>query len=192
MEDLGRMKTQRAFLTALAKQTLKLENVLKLGEIADIAKKYVETNIDFDTIKNYIPYAVTFDAEKLKTETLPGESKLTNGVWIYVADKTKTKNIVSELFTLETESNGITVQILNGTEDSEKLTELADILKTCGYTVEKTDKTTATSKTTIINRTDKTEDVCQTLRNDIGIGTMTTGENNAGVDFTIILGKDYE
>lgn len=192
MEDLGRMRTQRAFLTELAKQTLKLENVFKLGEIIDIAKNYVETNMDFETIKNYIPYAVSFNTANLKTETLPGESVLSNGVWIYAANQTKTKKVVTELFELKTESNGITIQILNGTGDSEKLTELVEILETCGYKVEKTDSTTATSKTTIINRSGKDEETSEALKNDIGIGVVTTGENNAGVDFTIILGKDYE
>lgn len=191
-EDIGRMKTQRAFLTAVAKQTLKVENVLKIGNFLDIAKKNVETNLDFNTIKDYIPYMVAFDVAKLKTETLPGESKLTNGVWIYVADKTKTKALVEEMFALKTESNGITVQILNGTGDSEKLTALEELLETSGYKVAKTATTTQTSKTTIINRTEKSEEISKRLKQDIGVGTITEGENNAEVDYTIILGKDFE
>ena len=192
MEDIGRMKTQRAVLTALAKQTLKIENVLKLGDIIDIAKDHIETNIDFNLMKNYIPYAVTFNTNNLKTDTLPGAPKLANGVWVYAADKNKTKKVVSELFSLETERNGITVQILNGTGNNDVITEISEILETCGYTITKVGVTSITSKTTIINRTGKEESEARSLRNDIGVGTITSGEDNAGADFTIILGKDYE
>ncbi len=191
-EDIGRMKTQRAFLTAVAQQTLKVENILKIGEFLDIAKNNVETNLDFNTIKDYIPYMVAFDTANLKTETLPGESRLANGVWIYVANTTQTKKIVEEMFALKTESNGITVQILNGTGDSEKLAALEELLETSGYKIEKTSTTTQTSKTTIINRTRQSEETSEKLKQDIGIGTITAGEDNAEVDYTIILGKDFE
>ncbi len=191
-EDIGRMKTQRAFLTAVAQQTLKVENILKIGEFLDIAKNNVETNLDFNTIKDYIPYMVAFDTANLKTETLPGESRLANGVWIYVANTTQTKKIVEEMFALKTESNGITVQILNGTGDSEKLAALEELLETSGYKIEKTSTTTQTSKTTIINRTEQSEETSQNLKQAIGIGTITAGEDNADVDYTIILGKDFE
>ena len=191
-EDIGRMKTQRAFLTAVAQQTLKVENILKIGEFLDIAKNNVETNLDFNTIKDYMPYMVAFDTANLKTETLPGESRLANGVWIYVANTTQTKKIVEEMFALKTESNGITVQILNGTGDSEKLAALEELLETSGYKIEKTSTTTQTSKTTIINRTEQSEETSQNLKQAIGIGTITAGEDNADVDYTIILGKDFE
>lgn len=38
IEDIGRMKTQRAFLTALAKQTLVPANITKIPDFIDIAK----------------------------------------------------------------------------------------------------------------------------------------------------------
>lgn len=66
VQDIGRMKTQRAFLTALAKQTLVPANITKIPEFLDIAKQYVETNIDLNTIKDYVPYAVNFNTDNLK------------------------------------------------------------------------------------------------------------------------------
>ena len=59
------MKTQRAFLTALAKKMLSWKSVTKINGILDIAQKYVETNLDFNAIKDYIPYAVEFDINNL-------------------------------------------------------------------------------------------------------------------------------
>ena len=80
-EDFGRMKTQRAFLTALAKQTLKIENISKINTFIDIAKKYIETNLDFSVLKDYIPYAVEFNIDNLQTQHLPGQSERASRNW---------------------------------------------------------------------------------------------------------------
>ena len=99
--DLGRMRTQREFIMQTLKQTLKPENVFKIGQILDVAKENVQTNVDFNVAKDYIPYAVEFNTENLLTETLPGTTpdwKQTNNVSIFVVDKKKTAELVQELF----------------------------------------------------------------------------------------------
>ena len=101
--DIGRMRTQREFITEVMKQTLKPENVLKLTKIAEIAFKNINTNMTFSTIKDYIPYAVSFNTENLKTGVLPGTPELANKVWIYTVNQRQTKQIVEELFSEEEE-----------------------------------------------------------------------------------------
>ena len=53
---------------AVMQQTLKPGNIFKIGEILDIANKYLETNIDFSYIKDYIPYLKAFAKEKATYE----------------------------------------------------------------------------------------------------------------------------
>lgn len=99
--DLGRMRTQREFIMQVIKQTAKPENIFKLGEILDIANEDLITNLDFNTLKDYIPYAVEFNTDNLLTATLPGTTpdlSTTNNVSIYVVDKKKTKAMIEELF----------------------------------------------------------------------------------------------
>lgn len=109
--DLGRMRTQREFIMQVLKQTLKPENIFKIGEILDVAKETVTTNVNFDVAKDYVPYAVEFSTENLLTSTLPGTTpdwKQTNNVSIFVVDKEETKKLVKELFhdrDLEQEEN---------------------------------------------------------------------------------------
>lgn len=98
MEDLGRMKTQRNFITATLKQVLKPSNIFKLKQIVDIMNEDVTTNMDLSKLKAYISYAVKFDADNIRTDMVPGTTELCNGVSIYVADKTKTKSVVNDLF----------------------------------------------------------------------------------------------
>lgn len=99
--DLGRMRTQREFIMAVIKQTAKVENIFKLGEILDVAEKNVTTNVDFGVAKDYIPYAVEFNTDDLLTATLPGTTppwNQTNGVSIFVVDEDETAKLIQELF----------------------------------------------------------------------------------------------
>ena len=47
-QDIGRMRTQREFIQATLKQTLKPENIFNLTQIAEILYKNITTNMTFD------------------------------------------------------------------------------------------------------------------------------------------------
>lgn len=208
--DLGRMRTQREFIMEVAKQTLKIENITKINEILKIAEEEVETNIDWNTMSNYIPALMNFKPENIRTETLPGVPEYCNGVAVYLVNETKSKELVNELFLTDegnTSENGETntneintgkaeektfkVEILNGTGSSTKLQKAIEQLKAQGYKVTKQGTTNITSETTIINRTQNTSKEENSLKALLGAGVPITGENNSNVDFTIILGRDY-
>lgn len=208
--DLGRMRTQREFIMEVAKQTLKIENITKINEILKIAEEEVETNIDWNTMSNYIPALMNFKPENIRTETLPGVPEYCNGVAVYLVNETKSKELVNELFLTDegnTSENGeintnevntgkveektFKVEILNGTGSSTKLQKAIEQLKAQGYKVTKQGTTNITSETTIINRTQNTSQEENSLKALLGAGVPITGENNSNVDFTIILGRDY-
>ena len=99
--DFGRMRTQREFISAVLKQTLKPENIFKIGELLDIAHKNVETNVDLNVAKDYIPYAVEFSTENLISDVLPvtvPDVKETNNVSIAVVNEKETAKLIQELF----------------------------------------------------------------------------------------------
>ena len=101
--DIGRMRNQRDFITAVVQQTVKLENITKLGTIIDIASRNLITDpdLDFNILKDYLPYAVEFSTENLQTASLPGsvpDLSQTNGVSIFVVDEEETQQLVTELF----------------------------------------------------------------------------------------------
>ena len=107
--DLGRMKTQRDFITAVVEQTVKLENITKLGKILDIASRNLITNVDFNALKDYLPYAVEFQTENLLTESLPGEvpdMSRTNNVSVFVVDEEETAQLIQTLFYPEQATEG--------------------------------------------------------------------------------------
>lgn len=197
-QDLGRMRTQREFLIEAAKQILQLKNVFKIGEFIDIAHENLETNIPVSLIKDYIPYAIEFDTNNIKSDMLPGFAGTFNSVSLYISDTKETKQIVNDLFNFGNGSNdqdidlsSINVEILNGSGVKSNLTQVTDMLKELGCNVVETDSTKATSKTTIINRTAQEENIAVYIKNTIGLGTISEGKESGDIDFTIILGKDY-
>lgn len=198
--DIGRMKTQRNFLKAVMNQTLKPSNVLKIGDFLDIAQKYVKTNISFDLLKQYIPSAVEFNTDNLETGSLPGTPEKCNGVWLYIQNKEKTKEYLAKLDkeligqTESTEENiaDIKIEILNGSGKSSNLSKLTKTLKDKGYKVSKAGNTNATSKTSIVNKGNISDTTLSSLKELIGIGTISNNPTESSIDITIILGKDFK
>lgn len=215
--DLGRMRTQREFLMAVAQQTLKLENITKINDILNVIEQEVETNIDFDTMMEYAPALLNINADNIQTDMLPGTAQYCNGVAVYLVDEDEAKQLVNELFltssTSTNEENGttntvsnetsvgstngtttqkdFTVEILNGTGSQTKLNQGIEQLEAQGYEVAKKGNTNITTTTTIINRTNNSTQDENSIIALLGTGDAIIGEDNANVDFTIILGRDY-
>ena len=97
-EDYGRMKTQRNLIISVAKQTIKLKNITEIGNIINIMEEEVKTNIDFNLLLDYIPYAVNMNLDNIQTAQLPGESQQKSGGWFFFHDEEETIQIVNELF----------------------------------------------------------------------------------------------
>jgi len=191
-EDIGRTKTQRAFLTTLAKQTLVPGNIFKIGEYIDLFYDNVKTNLTIDQIKDYIPYVVAFNTETLETGILPGDSVTYNGYSFWAHDKEATADLVENLFgDLDSKGTKVKVEILNGTGDNTIEKDIEQKMKDNGFKVLSIDKTSETAVTSIINRADKSEKVTDTIKELIGVGVKTIGESNDNADITIVLGKDY-
>ena len=219
--DIGRMKTQRNFLKEVLKQTLKPSNVLKLGEIIDIAQKNIKTNIPSSLLKSYIPVAVNFNTDNLETETLPGSPEKCNGLWFFLTDKTKVESFISKLdenisdtsesdseesstdnsITLQKETNSsnendlskIKIEILNGSGIPSNLTKLSNKLKDKGYTVSKVGKTNTASKTTIINKSKLSEKTINKIKEIVGKSSVSSSDSeNQSTNITIIIGKDFK
>lgn len=215
--DTGRMRTQREFIMQVVKQTAKPENIFKLGEILDVAKEYVITNIDFNVAKDYVPYVVEFNTENLLTATLPGTNtnKNTNQTWVFIHNQAETKALIQELFydrdveeetenlveenttsdettSSSTSKSDITIEVLNGSGNSNDLQKVVSQLKGAGYKVTRTGSTNTTAKTTIINKKNVKETLLKNMKDVIGTGTISTSESSSSkVDVTIIIGKDY-
>ena len=76
----------------------------------NIMEEDVKTNVNFDMLIDYIPYAVNINLDTIQTAQLPGESAQKYGGWFYFHDEEETLKIVDELFNekvVDTEGNNI-------------------------------------------------------------------------------------
>ena len=218
-EDLGRMKTQRAFLTAVLEQTKEKMDVNMIFDFMDIAKKYVVTNLDFNSVKDYVPYIIEFNMDNLKTATLPGTPEYANGVAIYSVNEEEAKDTINELFygielqkedetntitnttavdsnstisSNQTDSDAIKVELLNGSGSNSTLDEVISNLENAGFDVIKSGKISSTSNTTIINRNNEIENTYTDKAKELlKTESIVLGDQDSDVDLTIIIGKDY-
>ena len=215
--DLGRMKTQRAFIETVLKQTLKVGNITKVNQLINIAKEEVSTNIPWDTLKNYAVALMDFDTNNLKTGALPGAADYYNGLSFFIVNTKQSKEMVNNLFfstgenandisssntisgTSASGSNKssnknrskIKLEVLNGTGSSDRFDNAITQLKDYGYNITKKGTTNFTNKTVIIDRKSNSNEEKNELKSLLCTGTTTVGEDNSNVDFTIIIGIDY-
>ena len=209
-EDIGRSRTQRTFLMELAKQMLQPQNILKIGGFLDIFYDNVKTNMNISDIKDYLPYAVDFNTKNIETGIIPGENKLCNGYYMYIHDEEGTAKVVEKLFgdkksedvdssinidgandSNEVIDKNIKIELLNGTDNENALYNVKNKLEANGYTVIETTETNLTKKTTIINRTNISEEKIEDLQKLMGIGIISSSDEEGDVDITIIIGSDY-
>ena len=71
--DIGRIGTQQAFLRAVAEQTLQLSNWDKVGAMAGIFQKWVETDLELANLIWLGEQALTVGSENIAFYTLPGD-----------------------------------------------------------------------------------------------------------------------
>lgn len=197
--DLGRMRTQREFIKATLNQTLQASNIFKLNEILDIANKYVKTNLSIEEVKDYIPYAVSFSTDNLTSEMLPNESKKINEIWFVKVIDSETRKLINDMFyggtkeISENEQEPITVELLNGSGNSDNLEKVLEALEKDNYDVVKVGNTTTTKTTSIINRTKQPSDVISKVSSILNVkAKSSTGKNTVDADLTITIGKDYK
>ena len=216
--DIGRMRTQRAFIETVMKETLKASNITKVNQLLNIAKEEVETNLSWDIIKNYIIAILDFDTSNLQTDSLPGKPQYFNELSFFVVDRTAARQKVEEMFLTEqtnesteedddesnttnttssksstktTSNSSISIEVINGTGSNARFTDAQEQLKNRGFKVTKKGTTNVTQKTLIINRTNVSSDIENEIKSLLCTGAITSGENDDDVDLTIIIGTDY-
>ena len=97
--DIGRIGTQQAFLTAVAKQTLQVSNLDKIPEMAEIFSTRVETDLKLANLIWIGEQALTIGSSNITFHTLPGDGAgYYKGGSYYVLDPEATLEMVNTYF----------------------------------------------------------------------------------------------
>lgn len=204
--DIGRMRTQREFITETIKQTLKAKNISKINELIEIAFSNIDTNLDMNYVMKYSPAIVDFDVSAIQTAYLPGVATSFGPYKLsfYKVDKKATKTIIDDLFTFKQSQydagssdtsllpTNIKIQLLNACGDEEVYKKTKARLENSGYNITETGTTTIAKTTKVINRTDKKTEVTDEIINVLGYGDEAKGKDGKGCDYTILVGEDMK
>ncbi len=157
-QDIGRMRTQREFLKAAAKQILSGNNILKIDDIVNVLFKNIETNLNMNDIIKYIPSATEFNPDNIQSEMLPGAADYIGILSFYVYDEDETNELVSSLF-------GISIEQI---EDNK-----VKFAKESGRKI----NTTKTTKVTTSNKTKATSNKNTNINSSKVNNSKTTNTN---------------
>lgn len=141
MADLDRVKVQQQFMTALA-ESLSKGNVIKnMGVIADIALKYVDTNLKMSDITKYARNVKDIDVNNISAHTLPCTAKRIDGTEYAVTDEDEIKEFVEQVFyrieveMISVDYKELKLTVLNGAGVSGLAAKNRDLLEEQGYNV---------------------------------------------------------
>lgn len=96
--DIGRIKMQQDFLNAFIDQKLKLRYISKLDEIFGILGRFMNTNLTMDDVSYYITDISKIRDSEAEAVVIPGDSRIIDGVWYYIYDRSKTRALIREHF----------------------------------------------------------------------------------------------
>lgn len=101
--DLGRVETQRYFISELVKQKLKFNNIFKVPSIINVLEGDLRTNYDCGDIISQMIRMIGMDSENINSYTLPGDSKMATTIYGYLScfvyDEDEIRQLVGEFFT---------------------------------------------------------------------------------------------
>jgi LCP family protein required for cell wall assembly len=117
--DIQRTTVQQDFMRALAKQCLKIGNVTKLTEMAEIVSTYVTTDLTVGNMAYFAAELLKCDFDEMVTVTLPGQGITISGGSYYALYANQVLDIVNEHFNpYDTEITSADVTILGGKSSS--------------------------------------------------------------------------
>ena len=172
-QDIGRMRTQREFLKAAAKQILSGSNLLKIDDIVSVLFKNIETNLNMNDIIKYIPSATEFNPDNIQSEMLPGAADYIGILSFYVYDEDETNELVSSLF-------GISIEQIedNKVKFAKESGKKINTTKTVKTTNNKTKETGNKNTNTNSSKVNSTKTTNTNTNANINTNTNSSNTNN--------------
>lgn len=97
--DIGRVNSQKIFLTALFKQLKTNLTLTTVPQLAEQVLKYVTTDVPLADIIIYAKELLGVDMENVSMMTLPGkDARATSGAWYYIMHREDTLTVINEYF----------------------------------------------------------------------------------------------
>ncbi|MGE5580680.1 MAG: LCP family protein [Bacillota bacterium] len=202
--DIGRVATQKMFLSALLGRLKSLSAVLKIPELVRTLSPYVKTDLTTDEILRLAYMATDVSLDNVKIATVPGVDKYIDDadgrgeLSYWLADMSATGKLVDELLRgISKERNAtISVAVQEGNGIAGSADALAAHLRAEGFNVVSVGKAPRQdyAETRIVGSPEKRSSqylVLNGIAKPCPGAKSFTGSVPEGADVLIIVGKDY-
>lgn len=199
--DLGRIKTQQDFMVKVIEKLKSPAIIPKIYSIAKVLPEYIETNMEPLTMLNMAKDVLPkVNVQSLQKYTLQGEPKIINGIWYFIYEPEKNKDVVALLggsvpsSGAKADNKNIKVQIFNGSGIDGAGAKVRQELEKKGYKVISTGTISGVKFTTshIIDKTIKGSNAKQ-VAYDLDISHIEKDQDVlSNADIVVVLGSDKE
>ena len=133
------------------------------------------------------------DESNSTNETETNEVDETNSISSNTTNQTKAEKqaTMNDAKNAIKSNSKVKVEIINGTGTSSKLDTVKEQLQNMGYKISNTSTSNIVDNTSVICRNADYIENAKSLQALLGPGSVVSGKENASIDITIILGKDY-
>lgn len=203
--DFTRMRHQQTFFKSVAKQSLKLSNVLKLPGIMKVMAKHTDTDLKASEILALVQAMRGIGEKNVQTATLTGPCQTIGGVSYVVPDESEKERLAEALRTggdLEQDSSGsaaevvpssVSVTVRNGAGVSGCAADTAAKLEAAGYDVgEVGNANQFVYDTTLVVYKDG-EAEARSVASALGVSKVVAsrGMYSFTSDVLVVVGKDW-
>lgn len=188
----GRVMRQRKFVVSLFEKFMQPATILKLPRLIGQLWDAVDTNIPWSLALKLVFVAdeITFDT--LETAVVPGTSEVINGAWYWIADETRTRQMVNNI--VYGLPKPLTAEVLNGAGIAGVANEVSSVLHQDIVEVLRVGNAEhfqyATSQVLVNSEAD--------VQRVAGIASMLSANvlvnpaRDSKTDVTIIIGRNYK
>lgn len=203
--DVGRVKTQREFYTAVANKLLSGNTVLKAPKLLGIVQKSLKTNFSGEEMLSYAGKAMKLNLDNITILQVPGEGKYIGKVSYFVVDTEKLKELVEQNFvkdslnlevkTASFKNHFIKVALTDATGLTEEQADVLGMVKKeleqYGFNVietKKSDKKQEESKLVEHNAKGASAELLKVYES---LPVTNDDDREAESDVTIVIGADF-
>ncbi len=209
--DLDRIKNQRKFLQAMLSTVAHTRNPFKIIKLIDVTSQNVKTDLTFTEILS-LGRRLQGAGGNLTMTTVPGRTRVMNGVWYYIADMQQFQSMLDTFKTKQevdasveeqassegSSRSGMKVAVLNGAGTPGLAAAVAEALAKEGYTGVKTGNAESRYSTTTIYYSDDESEKAGLVAADLAgaeepaIQSSDELTSRYGVEVLVVLGADYQ
>lgn len=194
--DLGRIRTQQEFMVKVLEKIKSPAIIPNIVSIARILPEYIDTNMDPLAMISLSKDIPRLSIDSVQKFTVQGESKIIDGIWYFVYEPSKNKDMIALLgggvSYSDIDKSKIKIQVFNGSGITGAASRIRQELESKGYKVTGVGNISGVKfdDSYVIDKTLKGNNAAK-VASDLHIANIEKKQDTlSSTDIIVILGSD--